>query len=221
MRGRNGQLTFLDIISIISFLIDIENLELNATQDDMARIQRELSNKAELVLTGSEASWRKAENSSVFYRSADDYPMISGVICVCTHYAAQENVTSANNVNDNCVTFSRQQFSRYYIRDDSISTLDDFKTFLQQQYANGTPVTIWYVLATEETGTLNEPLRKIGDYADTIDSTQTSTQIPTTAGSTTISWAGQGLAPSQFDSIQEWVDILTYTYTNCEWVADN
>lgn len=49
--GENGQLTFLDIISIISFLIDIENLELNATQDDMARIQRELSNKAELLLT--------------------------------------------------------------------------------------------------------------------------------------------------------------------------
>lgn len=46
-------------------------------------------------------------------------------------------------------------------------------------------------------------------------------QIPTTANSTTISWAGQGLAPSQFDSIQEWVDIPTYTRVNGEWVADN
>lgn len=45
--------------------------------------------------------------------------------------------------------------------------------------------------------------------------------IPTTANSTTISWAGEGLAPSQFDSIQEWVDIPTYTRVNGEWVADN
>ena len=113
-------------------------------------------------------------------------------------------------------------FNRYIIFCVSgISTANDFKAWLASQYANGTPVTIWYVLATEETGTLNEPLRKIGNYADTIDSTQTSAQIPTTANSTTISWAGEGLAPSQFDSIQEWVDIPTYTYTSGEWVADN
>lgn len=99
--------------------------------------------------------------------------------------------------------------------------LAGFKQFLAAQYANGTPVTVWYVLATEETGTLNEPLRKIGDYADTIDSTQTSAQIPTSAGSTTISWAGEGLAPSEFDSVQEWVDIPTYKRVNGEWVEDN
>jgi hypothetical protein len=64
-------------------------------------------------------------------------------------------------------------------------------------------VTVWYVLATEETGIVNEPLRKIGDYADTIDSTQTSAQIPTTAGSTAISWAGEGLAPSQVELTYE------------------
>ena len=46
-------------------------------------------------------------------------------------------------------------------------------------------------------------------------------QIPTSAGSTTISWAGSGLAPSEFDSIQEWVDIPTYKRVNGEWVADN
>ena len=46
-------------------------------------------------------------------------------------------------------------------------------------------------------------------------------QIPISAGSTTISWAGQGLAPSEFDSIHEWVDIPTYKRVNGEWVADN
>lgn len=58
--------------------------------------------------------------------------------------------------------------------------------------------------------------------------------IPTSADSTTIGWAGEALAPSQFDSIAEWVnatpkiyhngawvDAQTYTYTNGAWVADN
>lgn len=48
--GSNGQLTFIDIISVISFLIGIENLELNATQDDMARVQQELADKADKIL---------------------------------------------------------------------------------------------------------------------------------------------------------------------------
>ncbi len=48
------------------------------------------------------------------------------------------------------------------------ATADDFKAWLAAQYANGTPVTVWYVLANEETGIVNEPLMKIGDYADSL-----------------------------------------------------
>lgn len=97
---------------------------------------------------------------------------------------------------------SNRTFNRYIIFCVSdISTVAGFKAYLQQQYANGTPVTIWYVLAEPETGIVNEPLMKIGDYADTIDSTQTTAQIPTTANSTTISWAGEGLAPSEVELV--------------------
>lgn len=120
----------------------------------------------------------------------------------------------ANSVQSNTV-------NRYLIFGTSEQTQADFKAYLAAQYAAGTPVTVWYVLATPTTSTINEPLRKIGNYADTIDSTQTTAQIPTSSGSTTISWAGSGLAPSQFDSIQEWVDIPTYKRVNGEWVADN
>lgn len=48
--GDNGEWTFLDIVTLIGFVIGLENLELNATQDDMAHIQRDLSDKAELLL---------------------------------------------------------------------------------------------------------------------------------------------------------------------------
>ena len=49
--GDNGEWTFLDIVTLIGFVIGLENLELNATQDDMARIQHELSDKADMLLT--------------------------------------------------------------------------------------------------------------------------------------------------------------------------
>lgn len=33
--GINGEITFLDILGIMSFLIGVQNLDLNITQDDM------------------------------------------------------------------------------------------------------------------------------------------------------------------------------------------
>lgn len=58
------------------------------------------------------------------------------------------------------------------------SSLADFKSYLAAQYAAGTPVTVWYVLATPETGIINEPLMKIGDYADEVSNIS----IPTITG---------------------------------------
>lgn len=66
---------------------------------------------------------------------------------------------------------------------DNNNDLDAWKTFLTQQYAAGTPVTVWYVLANEETGIVNEPLHKIGDYADTLSMERAGVEIPTINGS--------------------------------------
>jgi hypothetical protein len=62
----------------------------------------------------------------------------------------------------------------------------EYKEWLRQQYSAGTPVTVWYVLATEETAVVNEPLMKIGDYADTLSMEQAGVSIPTANGSTTL-----------------------------------
>lgn len=66
---------------------------------------------------------------------------------------------------------------------DSVNAVDSttWTTYLQQQYSNGTPVTIWYVLATPTTGIVNEPIRKIGDYADSVSANT----IPTTSTEST------------------------------------
>ena len=47
---KNGQLSFVDLISILSFFIGVENYEINLTQNDKADLQKNLSDKSDLLL---------------------------------------------------------------------------------------------------------------------------------------------------------------------------
>ena len=49
--GDNGQFTFMDIIGLISFMIGVENLDLNVTQEDAQNLQKDLADKSNLILT--------------------------------------------------------------------------------------------------------------------------------------------------------------------------
>ena len=51
MTGESKQLTFLDLINVLSFLIGLENLEANLTQSDKQDLQHDLSETAERLLT--------------------------------------------------------------------------------------------------------------------------------------------------------------------------
>ena len=153
-----------------------------------------------LVFDGTE-SW--TFSSGAFYTAVADINSkgLRKTTFNCSHYELIDDGRAFADVTNNSIyTGAGASYGAYvYIFTDAYTTTTDFKAYLAQQYASGTPVTIWYPLKTETTSIVNEPLRKIGDYADTIDSTQTSAQIPTTAGSTTISWAGSGLAPSEVE----------------------
>ena len=43
--GENGELTFLDAISIVSFLVGMQNLDINLTQDDLSKEADRLLNE--------------------------------------------------------------------------------------------------------------------------------------------------------------------------------
>lgn len=108
---------------------------------------------------------------------------------VCSHYVSPDtNISVGNTVQGVKIQNSTELIRVLIVRppEFAVWSVDDFKAYLAQQYANGTPVTIWCVLATEETGIVNEPLRKIGDYADTVSKEQAGVQIPTNKGSTTL-----------------------------------
>ena len=48
--GDNGEFTFLDLVSLCSFIIGLMNLNENLTQGDKQDIQDDLSKKADLLL---------------------------------------------------------------------------------------------------------------------------------------------------------------------------
>ena len=134
------------------------------------------------VLTGREGGvWSPnvtIPNGNAFYNANifTNYKQNMGV-GYCTHYPLATTITATIGVyfggNINFIT----DFS------EGIDTRDKWITYLQQQYDAGTPVTVWYVLAEPETAVVNEPLMKIGDYADEV----ANVSIPVTAGGDTIS----------------------------------
>ncbi len=74
----------------------------------------------------------------------------------------------------------------FSFRLDDCTDVAAFKSYLAAQYAAGTPVTMWYVLAEPETAIVNEPLAKIGDYADELHSTDAGVTIQTAEGNNTL-----------------------------------
>jgi hypothetical protein len=108
----------------------------------------------------------------------------------CTHYVSPDENISVNNTIEGCKIQTSSEFTIVLIiRPPEWRTwsVNDFKSYLAAQYSAGTPVTIWYVLEKPETSTVNEPLMKIGDYADTISKSQSNLPIPITTGSNTLS----------------------------------
>lgn len=120
-------------------------------------------------------------------------PYITYPVFICSHFKMKTNTsfdteyTAIKNGEIGANSVANNTYNRYVIfASNQYTSVDTFKAFLADQYAAGTPVTVWYVLATETTGIVNEPLRKIGDYADTLSKAQAGVTIPTNNGSTTV-----------------------------------
>ncbi len=136
-----------------------------------------------LVLTGNETVAGSAVTGGwIITNLSDSINNTTGLqTSYCSHYIAKNNgAMSSLSQGEMCISTQVNNRINFVT---TFATADDFKTYLQQQYANGTPVTVWYVLATPTTGIVNEPLMKIGEYADEVSNVAT---IPTNNGSTTI-----------------------------------
>lgn len=148
-----------------------------------------------LVLTGEEGwelwSSGQPDFERYYYKWGKTTP--SDYRLICTHLPF--NYGDGNFEHVRLGGSNREDFI-IFISKTIAPTVADFKSYLAAQYANSTPVTIWYVLANPTTGIVNEPIRKIGDYADTVSMEQSGVSIPTSRGSTVIDYDGT-TKPSQ------------------------
>jgi len=143
-----------------------------------------------LVLTGEEEwkLWRMGTSSTTerFYVNVVDVASIFGL---CSHFPFTDD-------NSDIVHFRYgvppSKISLFWIDKQIASDTGAFKSYLAAQYAAGTPVTVWYVLAEPETAIVNEPIQKIGDYSDELSIAD----IPTINGINTIS-ADTTVQPSE------------------------
>ena len=138
-----------------------------------------------LVLTGEEMWVKSGAYKGSFYAQIVTGILSETYTAFCSHLAfstlsqyAKGKFCFNGGSTKNCNLWLNQF--------DSSTTVADFKSYLAAQYAAGTPVTVWYVLANDETAVVNEPLRKIGDYADILSMEQAEVQIPTLNGTTVI-----------------------------------
>lgn len=123
------------------------------------------------VLTGEEETWTTIAGNAPYRISILDIVRTSDtniVLFASSHYHAVSHSESWRQF-PACFSWtfeSGHSGECLVFRDINQASLADFKSYLAAQYANGTPVIVWYVLAEPEIGIVNEPLAKIGDYTD-------------------------------------------------------
>ena len=104
---------------------------------------------------------------------------MDGQDCVCSHFVNTPITGSTTDVGVYITSNSKNV--RFRTSDIENQSADDFNGWVLGQYNNGTPLTIWYVLDEnyQYTGMVEEPLRKIGIYADSV----ANLSVPTLDGS--------------------------------------
>lgn len=122
----------------------------------------------------SEGASSKSYRFAIKIGDATQSDLTVGVRSICTHFPLV--ATGQTFTVDNCYTIASDK--SFVCRLDGSVRLADFKSYLQQQYANGTPVTIWYVLANEETEQIKAPDILVDKYTSiTVDTEVQPSQV--------------------------------------------
>lgn len=112
-----------------------------------------------LVLTGEE-DWAAHTGIGNWYYVDNIFSPIVNTSAYCDRYKFA-SYSSAEELTNGQFTFGNPggitSIRRLIFKDTAQATVTDFKTYLQQHYAAGTPITIWYILSTPTTETITSP----------------------------------------------------------------
>ena len=142
-------------------------MKIGDTVDSLVSTGTVTYNIKKLVFTGQE-DWGYS-GGVCFLRDVDDYLKISALTTICSHFQSQSNVPSLNDVGNNCLALGSGEYYRVFIRAVDYTSAANFKTYLSDQYAAGTPVTLYYILATPTTESVTAPTITTTGGTDTLD----------------------------------------------------
>ena len=128
-----------------------------------------------IVLDGTEDYLRYNASTPRCYLEIPGANFTDGKItCMCSHYTARKNggLTAVTSYPSGSIAW-RTALNQLTIMDSDITSIAEFQAFLAQEYANGTPVTIWYCLAEPEETEMELPTLtpKKGSNTLTVDTT--------------------------------------------------
>ncbi len=160
-------------------------------------------------LTGTETPTTAASITSTnAYQFRNDITDYEREAFICSHMPVS-NSSSGSGTHGYIGTYLTLCFDKAM----GLDTTDKVQAYLAQQYANGTPVCVWYVLATPETAVVNEPIRKIGDYADSVSGIS----IPTITGADSFDVLTT-LKPSEVElTYTGWHDASAKEWDGSDW----
>lgn len=161
-----------------------------------------------LVLDGTENYGTNGANTWLMLgtRAVDFRGTADGAICSHLPLVLRSNFTT------NTCAWGGGQIGDFLINIDN-KNVENLKSYIAQQYANGTPVTVWYVLANEETAVVNEPLMRIGNYADEVSGIT----IPTITGADSFD-VDTTLKPSEISlRYTGWHDATVKEWDGSQW----
>lgn len=122
-----------------------------------------------LVIDGTEA-WQTYTLVPNTYRLSISNAQSFGNLAICSHFVN----SPISEITSGAFTVGLMWI---YIRYADVADLADFKSYLAQQYTNGTPVTVWYNLSTPTTETITVPSGNVGTVEGYL--TQSGTPTPT------------------------------------------
>ena len=163
-----------------AYKIPVE-IGLSTQSIDLSAVQT-VRNIKKLILTGDETYVQQGGGTLYSYNLISSEKAKARDLVICSH------LPFSWSYSDNICIHIYSSLATIFLNfgvdimnaQPSGNTVAGLKEYLAQQYTNGTPVTIYYVLAQNVTDTINEPLQKIGDYADSISNIT----LTTTAGAT-------------------------------------
>lgn len=167
-----------------------------------------------LVLTGNESWIGHGAIQSWYQLTIND--VIIDNLELCTHYKpSTHSVGDIENGEILAVKQSDSAEGRIIVKDTNCATKADFLAFLASEYANGTPVTVWYVLAESTTEQITVPSGLSGTVEGYL--TQTGTPTPTDpiypVANDAVGWYGI----KNYVRNTTWQDGSTYSRSGGSW----